>query len=561
MTQNSHRRLIYLLVILIISLSVCGHSSENNSKQDHSIVLHQIQQIFGENNITISFVHDPGKCGLSMMFEIIKNWNNFSQKQKDQMSLLLASPTMQKSRIIGNFQIHYDTTGSNEPALLDNNFQRIPNTAEAYIDSVGKIFNEVWVYLIDTLGYFQPPFEYGQSYYNIFIQDFGSLLYGQTIFKDQIGSYIPPRYTSYIEIDNDFNIHYSRGMAGLKVTAAHEFHHAIQIGQYGWRYNDYYFYEVTSTWMEDVVYTDVNDYYAYIKFPNGMPKGHFASPAAAFTYVGSNIEYSRAIWGKFIEKHYSKDVMRDAWEFMRSMQSVPALDSALKITGSSFKEAFLDWTVWNYNTGLHADTINYYSEGIFYPPIQQQDTVQYTSPSTSFSKQTQAISSIYYPVKIVDNTMRVIISNLDLLNPYSRSFYDFTYEIRDTGDQTFKYLSNGLYVRLNVSTPSNWVSQELIDNVNNIQDIGVSPRFILAQNYPNPFNPTTTIRYEIPNPDFVILKIYNVLGQEVITLVNEMKQAGSYIVDWDGGSVPSGIYFYRLQAGSFTETRKLVVIK
>jgi hypothetical protein len=85
--------------------------------------------------------------------------------------------------------------------------------------------------------------------------------------------------------------------------------------------------------------------------------------------------------------------------------------------------------------------------------------------------------------------------------------------------------------------------------------------FALHQNYPNPFNPSTTMRFEIPVPGIVSLKVYNVLGQEVATLVNEMKQPGAYEVTWNADNYPSGVYFYRLSGESFTETRKLIFMR
>jgi hypothetical protein len=85
--------------------------------------------------------------------------------------------------------------------------------------------------------------------------------------------------------------------------------------------------------------------------------------------------------------------------------------------------------------------------------------------------------------------------------------------------------------------------------------------FRLMQNYPNPFNPLTTIYYSIPKLTFVTLKIYDVLGKEVATLVNKEKPLGSYKLEFDATELPSGIYFYRLQAGSFVETKKMVLMK
>jgi hypothetical protein len=85
--------------------------------------------------------------------------------------------------------------------------------------------------------------------------------------------------------------------------------------------------------------------------------------------------------------------------------------------------------------------------------------------------------------------------------------------------------------------------------------------FILNQNYPNPFNPSTTIHYQIPELSFVTLKVYDVLGSEVTTLVNEEKSTGTYEIIWYGEQLPSGVYFYQLKAGSFIETKKMVLMK
>ena len=83
----------------------------------------------------------------------------------------------------------------------------------------------------------------------------------------------------------------------------------------------------------------------------------------------------------------------------------------------------------------------------------------------------------------------------------------------------------------------------------------------LLQNSPNPFNPNTTIRYELPHSSRVILKVYNTLGQEVATLVNETKPAGVYSVEFDVGNLATGVYFYRLTVGPYAECRKMVLMK
>ena len=89
----------------------------------------------------------------------------------------------------------------------------------------------------------------------------------------------------------------------------------------------------------------------------------------------------------------------------------------------------------------------------------------------------------------------------------------------------------------------------------------VPTEFALAQNYPNPFNPVTTIHYELPQESFVTLKLYNLLGQTAAVLLNEKKEAGRYKVKWDASMMPSGVYFYKVQAGKFTDIKKMLLIR
>jgi hypothetical protein len=85
--------------------------------------------------------------------------------------------------------------------------------------------------------------------------------------------------------------------------------------------------------------------------------------------------------------------------------------------------------------------------------------------------------------------------------------------------------------------------------------------FSLDQNYPNPFNPSTTIKFELPKSSHVNLSVFDILGREVSVLVNERKDAGIHEVKFDGSNLASGVYFYRLQAGDFVATKKLILMK
>jgi hypothetical protein len=101
------------------------------------------------------------------------------------------------------------------------------------------------------------------------------------------------------------------------------------------------------------------------------------------------------------------------------------------------------------------------------------------------------------------------------------------------------------------------------DGVTDVEiiDENIPKEFSLWQNYPNPFNPLTKIKYQIPKVGFVFLKVYDVLGIEIATLVNKEKAAGLYEVDFDGAELPSGIYFYKLKAGDFAVTKKMILLR
>jgi len=93
------------------------------------------------------------------------------------------------------------------------------------------------------------------------------------------------------------------------------------------------------------------------------------------------------------------------------------------------------------------------------------------------------------------------------------------------------------------------------------EEMVIPNEFVMNQNYPNPFNPTTRITYQIPELSFVTLKVFDVLGNEIKTLVNEEKPVGYYEIKFDASSLASGIYIYQLHAGSFIETKKMILLR
>ena len=123
--------------------------------------------------------------------------------------------------------------------------------------------------------------------------------------------------------------------------------------------------------------------------------------------------------------------------------------------------------------------------------------------------------------------------------------HSFTTAGLEAKDTILAFLSRELHL----TTTSIKLSQKIVK------------QFYLNQNYPNPFNPTTSIDYYVPKTSFITIKLFDILGRYITTLVNEVKKPGNYTIEFNARQLTSGIYFYKMQSSDFEQTKKLVLIK
>ena len=97
--------------------------------------------------------------------------------------------------------------------------------------------------------------------------------------------------------------------------------------------------------------------------------------------------------------------------------------------------------------------------------------------------------------------------------------------------------------------------------VTDVEDLEIPTVYALEQNYPNPFNPSTVINFSLPESGLVTLKVFNILGEEVATLINEMRSVGNYEVSFDASHLTTGMYIYRIESGEFTSIKKMLLVK
>jgi hypothetical protein len=400
-----------------------------------------------------------GKCGLGINAAVHTLWSQLDPQLQAKIRISkTAAP--QTSRTIGRFQFFYDTTGGNEPALLDTVMQRVPHTAEAYVDSLGRIFNEVYQKEILELGYEAPPYEQGFTAYRILISNMSSYAtgtYGSTNWEDNIPPLNPgdpaPRYATFIEIHNDFRTFNTKGMDAVRVTAAHEFHHMVQIGSYGYWSNDIYAYELTSTWMEDVIYTAVNDYYNYLS-------DYFVGFRTGLAFNSSSFAgYERCVWGHYLAKRFGVDCMKHVWTNMKQKPFLESTNDALLVQNSSMKSAFAEFAIWNYYTADRANPEKYYPEGAFYPRYQPIKRTTIFGGSATASADVQPLSSSIFEITMNPDTLSAIVANIEYETARQHITTSKTVTMTIAFDNisgSYDELTNGAKVQISFADPSLW---------------------------------------------------------------------------------------------------------
>jgi len=214
--------------------------------------------------------------------------------------------------------------------------------------------------------------------------------------------------------------------------------------------------------------------------------------------------------------------------------------------------------------------------------------IDYSKTKSTFDSSGQTFSSFGYPLPVgalrlwnFSITWEKTFPNLGVPKSVSAGFkfeqgvnLDSVQSSIDFGDSkiylkfqfwagSFHYLGGNVQVK-NLKVVDSSGIEHIIDfgNVTGIPKPVQNPKELtLYQNYPNPFNPSTTINYSVPQSGETSLKVYNLLGEEVVTLYSGFLQAGNHVATFNGGNLASGIYFYRLQTGNLVETKRLVLLK
>lgn len=259
----------------------------------------------------------------------------------------------------GFFRLHYATTGPDAVPPADSNGNGIPD----YVDEAGASLDSSYRCEVTAQGYLAPPRDAGRGgsdQYDVYLRDLSKEdlgLYGRTVPDTLISQASQPdRYITFIEMDNNFDptdrntsgepIYATTGRPALRVTCAHEFHHAIQLGAYAYSKIQPMLYEMSSTWMEYRVFPDVHDNEQYLVKLLNVPYAYpFADPSASNGY--------HWWWfGNVLQERGGDALLRAVWERIGTgARPFAALVDACSTTGTSFADLFCSNMQWLYRTG------------------------------------------------------------------------------------------------------------------------------------------------------------------------------------------------------------------
>jgi hypothetical protein len=617
---------ILLLVSFLFMFQNAQAEQAGLSEAYENEIIERVRSVFEAKEIEEK-VERP-VCATPLFMEIRHNWDRFSAKTKAILKSYLQRPTYEFEEHTydtpeGHFKIHYVTEGDNavyEPAV-DEDHDGHPD----WINTCSDVLEHVWDAEINGLGYNQPRSDAenpvivddgGDGKYDVYLLNLSVGYLGYTAWDSLLFS-DKATWTSHIVLDNDYNRGYPHTqLEWLQVTFAHEFFHAIQIGYDSYEFDPEsgysYWMEMSAVWMEDMIYDDVNDYLGYLS-------SFFDEPwlsLKTFRHGWDYHPYGSCVWPMFLSERFDTVIIKDIWE--RCAEEVgdnviEATDAALKAKGrgSTFEDAFREFTVWNYFTADRADTQVSYSEGdLFYYPVSTPIMVKMDALHDEYPVE---LTPIAHPPENLGSNYVVFVPDMDLKDGGIRMVFagssggDEEYKVSAVGhrsrplapfDTTFlinpvtqsgtgEVYDWNLYTQIVMipavvtRSPSDVYTYEYsADYDSSLHGGGRLPeKDEILQNFPNPFvieneSDRTYFPFVLSSPSRVRIDILTASGERIKSIVpknDPLFAMGDYTdknlaIPWDGKNegeeyVASGIYLYRFRTDRATMIKKMAVIR
>ena len=545
------------------------------------------------------------RCGTPYLLQAMD-----ASTEHQRLKLVQQRPSTQHSLLTpsGHFRVHYDTEGRNAVDPDDDDGNGVPD----YIDLAATVLDSTWVLEVEQLGYNPPPSDNslgGGDEYDVYVIDLGSgggcglssPLYG-CAFPETSGT----TTYSHLEIDNNFtdpSYKQTRGLDALRVTIAHEFHHAIQFGYYAHK-NGCWWQESTSTWMEEVAYPHIDDYLQYLVHFLGEPYRALNSGACNSSRI-----YGSAIFSHFLDQHYGPDLEspireelkqhppdrialrarshlnRLIWEELGQRKSVNLdhFDRVIRqVEPGGLGVVMGEFAVWNYFTNIrHRDP--YYAEGNLYPTVPTRDITVVAETVVRDTSLVDATGSVYLRLEpqlrpggvnlFLDSIRGAWRRHLLLVGPDSVSVQLVSEPaIRVSGWDQFDEVVLVATSAERTGSAYQHLFTAQFDSGLTDPDQPAALATLLKPNYPNPFRPShhshTKLLFDLAAPSTQTrLSIFSANGDLVWWNDLGPRRADEYNdVLWDGRNaagnlVASGIYHLLLEADGTAAKRTIAVVR
>ncbi len=521
------------------------------------------------------------RCGTPYVLQAMSAISELSTEHQ-RLKLVQRRPSTQHSLLTpsGHFRVHYDTEGSDAVDPTDDDANGIPD----YIDLAATVLDSTWELEVEQLGYNPPPSDNGLGggeEYDVYVIDLG---HGGCGFSDPIYGCAYPGSSnavthSHLEIDNNFtdpSYVQTRGLDALRVTIAHEFHHAIQFGYYAGREGSWW-QESTSTWMEEVAYPQIDDYLQYLL--------HFLSiPHRALnSNVNASHTYGSAIFSHFLDQHYGRDLNRLIWEELKERQSA-SLDHfdhiIRRVEPGGLGVAIGEFAVWNYFTGRRHRR-GFYAEGDKYPLVPTHDLAVAAKAVVRDSSLLDATGSSYLRLAPQLRPGGVTLAFAASLGAWRRHLLLIgpdSIAVRPVAEPTIRVVDWDQYeeIVLVISSAEDhgvaYPYQVSVEFDPDLTDAQAALATLFEPSYPNPFHlgqhRQTHLVFDLAAPSAQTrLSILSTNGDLVWWKdLGPRAARENHVVPWDGRNaagkfVASGIYHLLLEADGQTALHRLAVVR
>ena len=501
----------------------------------------------------------PLKSGFDLNYRLKRSWDRFTPEQRNVLEPFLFRPSLPLSHVSqsGRFRIHYTLTGADQVSGDDEDGSGVPD----YVEFTAQCMDTVYAVLVEQIGLHQPPDDNGRDgpEWDVYIRDIYGV-YGWTNVEERI-SQNPDIYITYMELDNNYTHTPTKGLDALRVTTAHEFFHMVQLGYIGrdddndGSFDDLFLMEAGSTWMEDVVHDDVNDYVYYLT-------NFFNRTNTPFNTSNGSWEYGLCLWFHFLEARTGgRAIVRETWVRLVSSPAMEALAEALQARGIILDDELTLFWAWNVFTGSRAQPALFYEEGSLYPEVFIDAALQFKQ-DTTLTTDIRHLSARYFRLFHPTGTVYTLVpTNLD--REFDARPDEFTL-IVGSGSNRMNYtdLPGGVQVRMIADDILRWKCAAITEMSGFDPDLvtfNATPAGDVTEDlpacYPQPFvideYSMTTIPFMLEFTGRAKIVIAQASGHVVREDEQQVVMEGLQFYRWDGRNehgdhVSSGIYFYTI---------------